>query len=158
MPVRWILVAEDDHFQREAIAQAIKDAAPRGFEIEIILANSEIAANDALDSAERSGITFDAYVIDLHLPWSQEDSFPQPPFNVVQYGPLQAGLRVADRISNSRNGRNSSLNIPQKPIILYTIDDGPDILAFGDGAKNRHGLLKGDDDSELADLILSLIC
>ena len=157
MQVRRVLVVEDDHFQREAITEAIKEAAPRDLRIDVTPANSETAASNALDAAERAGTMFDAFVIDLHLPWSQEDSFPTPSEDVVRDGPLVAGFRIADRITNTRAGQKRPGNNSVPLIVIYTIDDGPDVMAFEDKSKRRYGLVKGDDDKDLAGLLIRLL-
>ena len=71
MARRRILLVEDDHFQRAAVIEALQDSMRRSGGIEVIWADSESKARNVVAEALRSGGVFDAYILDLMVPWSR---------------------------------------------------------------------------------------
>jgi CheY-like chemotaxis protein len=153
---RRILIVEDDYFQREAIMEAIRDAAPNDINVDFAPANSEAAVQDLLNDSVEEGLYFDAYVIDHHLPWAQGNNIPPAPDDVRQNGPLVAGFRVARQVAAKRDLlTRPGARLP--PIVLYTIDDGPVVLRFSKPDVGQYALVKGDDNSGLTELLFPLI-
>lgn len=162
--IRLFLV-EDDHFQREAIIETLRDQVrSQGMSIECNEFGDEKSARDEL----RVGLRrlpeppFDAYVIDMMLPWSQDEHFDEPDdARVRQEGPLYAGLRVADDAIalrdrlHSASGRAASGQ--RAPIILYTIAANGRAKEFSAKAPDTYWLRKGEDDGNLAEMVLRLI-
>jgi hypothetical protein len=160
-----LFLTEDDHFQREAIFEALRDLGrAQGLAIECSEFGDEKSARDEL----RVGLRrlpeppFDAYVIDMMLPWSQDEHVDEPDDpRVRQEGPLYAGVRVADDAIALRDrlhgasGRSASG--PRAPIILYTIAANGRAKEFNLRAPDTYWLRKGEDDGKLAEMIFKLI-
>ena len=156
MPRLRVLVVEDDHFQRGDIISALQSAAPRHTSVEAVEADSEFATMQILDRSVGAGVKFDAFVVDLHLPWVQADVIPPMPAEVRQGGPLEAGFRLAKRIAEARGALSSSQDTIA-PIMIYTVDDGAGVLEFNRPDDRQYVLIKEDDDQVLAERLMRLL-
>ncbi|MCX7380510.1 MAG: response regulator [Alphaproteobacteria bacterium] len=145
-----ILLVEDDPHQRRAIVAALRQRlAGAGPGAEIVTADSE--RNARLMFRGRTLEKFDAYVIDMMVPWSQddEDDDRDDP-RVDRDGSLYAGVRIIEDVVK--------VNGAAKPIFAYTIAN-----ADGVSARMRHlptsirYLRKGDTDKELADAVAAAL-
>lgn len=154
MARRRILLVEDDHFQRAAVIEALQDSMRRSGGIEVIWADSESKARNVVAEALRSGGVFDAYILDLMVPWSQNDDVPEPPTDeALAGGPLIGGFRIANLIKQSRDQLTRKDRPPGKsPIILYTLVDNKDVHAFNDPNEFCYSFVKGEVDDDVAGL------
>lgn len=143
-----VLIVEDDPQQSMDVVNILIQDAPRQRALECVTANSEYAALQELALAKAEGTWFDAYVVDLHLPWVQADTVPEIPPEVREKGPLVAGFRVARQISQDR-ATLTRPGVRQPPIILFTIDDGPETYEFNRPEIGQYAIVKGDTDLEL---------
>ncbi len=171
------LIVEDDRFQARGIARTIiRTFKKEGITCVVEQVHSEAAAYDILRMPPSGG--FQAYVVDMLLPWS-EDEVPPPAENeaaLTDVGRLVAGLRVCERIrqllSTATENDAGVRPASRPPVLLYTIADRvavSELKASSDRAANsppvivldeaigEHFLMKGPDNAPLADLLLRLL-
>ncbi|MCX7382730.1 MAG: hypothetical protein NT133_15230 [Alphaproteobacteria bacterium] len=171
---RWrIFLAEDDEAQAAGIMETIdRRAGEHGVQATFDWADSESAALARLTLArDRQDPTldkFDAYIVDMMMPWSQEDDFDEPADPRVRGdGPFFAGLRVIEKIGeagcDTPDREEPAPAAPRSPV--YVSSRSP-VFVYTVAARSRFPdtpklpscvtyLHKDDDESELAERLIS---
>lgn len=113
-----IVVIEDDHYQRQWMAEGLK----RAFNANVEVITSESQFVSVKDKLARTPP--DAFVVDVMLPWNNPDDLdPDSPPTDVPDGredERAAGLRIRDEVASMETLRRC-------PVFLYTVLDASDL-------------------------------
>lgn len=151
-----ILLVEDDSHQAAAIQNVVSQVARRsGIEVEFVTVDSEFAS---LEYTSAGGEVFDLYIVDLMLPWCQDDEIPNaddydPDIRAIGpgKGALFAGFRVVRRLKNKYHGDV----LP--PIVLNTIANGAELRDFANEPPETKYMPKAQNNNSLASEAVRLL-